>query len=92
MVSDEDVATIARDHLTDWESLRPYLGLSHTQEVDICRTYYEYGRQKNKCLQEWKKKKANEATYSALITAAEKADNQLLAHGVRDHVSGRGIR
>ena len=83
VVSDKDVATIARDHLTDWESLRPYLGLSHTQSEDIHKTYRHYGEQKHACLEVWKKVKGNEATYGAFIAAAEEARNQRLADGVR---------
>ena len=83
VVSDEDVATIARDYLTDWESLRPYLGLSHPQEAEIHKTHRDYGKQKQECLQEWKELKGNEATYGAFITAAEEARNQRLADGVR---------
>ena len=37
VVSDEDVATIARKHLTDWESLKSYL--SRQQQVEICKSY-----------------------------------------------------
>ena len=83
VVSDKDVATIAREHLTDWESLRPYLGLSHPQEAEIHQTHRDYGKQKQECLQEWKELKGNEATYGAFITAAEEARNQRLADGVR---------
>ena len=82
MVSDEDVATIARDHLTDWESLRPYLGLSRSQQVEI-RNSGDYGKQKRECLEVWKETKGNDATYSALITAAEKAKDQQLADRVK---------
>ena len=72
MVSDEGVETIARDHLTDWESLRPYLGLSRQQEVEIRETHSNYRKQKRECLEIWKETKGNEATYSTFITAAEK--------------------
>ena len=84
MVSDEDVATIARKHLTDWESLRPYLGLSRQQQVDIRKSYHgDHGQQKRECLEVWKETKGNEATYGALITAAEKAEDKQLADAVR---------
>ena len=83
MVSDKDVATIARDHLTDWESLRPYLGLNRPQEAEINKTHHDYKKQKQECLQEWKELKGTEATYGAFITAAEEAKNQQLADGVR---------
>ena len=88
MVSDEDVAVIARDHLTYWEPLRPYLGLRHKQEVYISNTYPgDYGKQKRECLEVWKKIKGDQATYGALITAAEKARDQPLADAVRDLLS-----
>ena len=83
VVSDKDVATIARDHLTDWESLRPYLGLSYTQEVEINKTHRDYKKQKQECLQEWKELKGKEATYGAFIIAAEEAKRQQLADAVR---------
>ena len=84
MVSDEDVATIARKHLTDWESLRPYLGLNRQQQVEIRKSYPgDYGQQKRECLEVWQETKGNEATYGALITAAEKAEDKKLADSVR---------
>ena len=84
MVSDKDVAMIARDHLTDWESLSPHLGLSRPQKEEICKSYpRDYGNQKHACLEVWKKMKGKEATYGAFITAAEEAKNQRLADGVR---------
>ena len=83
VISDEDVATIARKHLTDWESLRPYLGLSRVQKEDIRKTYSDYAKQKCECLEVWQETKGNEATYGALITAAEKAEDKKLADSVR---------
>ena len=84
VVSDKDIATIARDLLTDWESLQPYLGLSRAQKVDIRKSYPgEYGKQKHECLEVWKETKGNEATYGAFITAAAEAKDQQLADGVR---------
>ena len=83
MIGVEDVATIARDHLTDWESLRPYLGLTRQQEAEIRNTYHHYGKQKQECLEVWKETKGNDATFGALITAAEKAKDQQLADTVK---------
>ena len=83
MISDEDVATIARDHLTNWELLKPYLGLSRQQEAEIRNTYHNYGMQKQECLEVWREMRGNKATYNALITAAEKAKNQQLADKVK---------
>ena len=84
VISDEDVATIARKQLTDWESLRPYLGLDRQQQVVIRNSYPgDYGQQKRECLEVWKEIKGNGATYGALITAAENANNQLFADRVK---------
>ena len=83
-VSDRDLATIARDHIHNWESLRPYLGLNHAQKEEIRRSCPgDYGRQKQECLEVWKETKGNEATYQALITAAEEAKEQTLADDIR---------
>ena len=82
MVSEEDVATIARDHMIKWEPLRPYLGLNRQQEEVICHAG-NYWKQKLDCLEEWKVLKGDRATYGALITAAEKARDQQLADRVK---------
>ena len=95
VVRNEDILKIATDHLTDWESLRPYLGLNRLQKKDIRMTYPgDYTMQKYSCLQEWKDMHGKEATYGALITAAESATHQHLVDGVRamlteDHFSRR---
>ena len=89
MISDKDVATIARDHLINWESLRPYLGLSRPHEETIRQSHARnYGKQKQLCLDEWKEMKGNKATYGALITAAEYAGDQRLADAVRAMLPG----
>ena len=82
-VSDRDLKTIARE-LNDWKSLRPFLGLSRSNEKEIsksCRRDYE--EQKYECLKVWKDTKGKEATYDALITAAQDAKFQSLADSVR---------
>ena len=85
MISDRDLAVIARDHLTDWGSLAPFLGLTRPQEQQIARSYPgDYARQGQKCLQVWKEMKGAEATYQALISAAVEARDQLLADAVED--------
>ena len=79
-VSDRNLAIVARDHLTDWESLRPLLGQSRFKERKIstsCRG--DYGKQKQECLEVWKGK---EATYHAPIKAADDANDQSLADSV----------
>ncbi|CAI8058445.1 hypothetical protein GBAR_LOCUS31785 [Geodia barretti] len=40
--------------------------------------------QKRECLEVWKEKRGREATYRALISAAEEAGDQLLADNIRD--------
>ena len=66
--------------LTKWEPLRPFLKLTRPQEETIRRNYHTYERQKMKLLEKWKMSKGNEATYGALITAAEMvADDRLAA-------------
>ena len=84
-VSDRDLAIIARDHVNDWKSLRPFLGLSRSKEREIVESYpTDYGKQKQECLEVWKEMKGKEATYSALIRAAEDAKAKTLADSVRD--------
>ena len=88
VVSNENMATIARDHLTNWEPLRPYLGLNRQQEEEIRRTFhYNYGKQKQECLERWKESEGDKATYGALIEAAETAKNQQLADKVKAMLS-----
>ena len=83
-VSDRDLAIIARDHVNDWKSLRPFLELSRPKEKEIVQSYStDYGKQKQECLEVWKEMKGKEATYSVLIRAAEDAKSQSLADGVK---------
>ena len=85
MISDRDLAVIARDHLTDWENLAVFLGLTRARQQQIARSYPgDYGRQGRECLQVWKEMKGAEATYQAFIAAAVEARDQLLADAVRD--------
>ena len=81
MISDEDLEVIAREHVVNWEKL--YLGLSLAQKEEIRRSE-EYGDQKQECLEVWKEVKGKEATYRALVTAAEEARDQRLADNVKD--------
>ena len=78
------MAVIARDHLTDWKSLRPFLGLSRSKEREIVQSYpTDYGKQKLECLEVWKEMRGKEATYFELIRAAEDAKFQSLADSVK---------
>ena len=84
-ISDRDLAVIARDHLSDWENLQPFLGLSRVQKKSIANSYpRDYEKQKRECLEVWKEERGREATYRALISAAEEARDQLLADNIRD--------
>ena len=70
--------------MSEWESLRPFLGQSRFKERKISTSCHgDYGKQKHKCLEVWKKIKGKEATYHALIRAAEDAKDQSLADSVR---------
>ena len=87
IIGDTDLAKIARDYMTDWDSLTPYLGLNRPQREEIRRSYPgDYGKQKRECLEVWKEVKGNEATYRALIKAAEEAKAQNLADNVRSRL------
>ena len=83
----QDLVVIARDHLTSWEPLSPWLGLSQAQEEEIRRWREDYRTQKLECLKRWSEMNGGRATYGALISAAEKAENQQLADCVRRMVS-----
>ena len=86
VVTDSDVSLMARNYLANWEA---GLGLGHEQETAICNTFHSnYEQQKREGLHKWKRNKGDGATYHALITAAESAKDQLLAHGVKALVDG----
>ena len=83
-ISDRDMAVIARDHLVDWENLHSFLGLSRVQKREIANSYpTDYRKQKQKCLEIWREVNGAEATYAALISAAEEAKDKDLADSVR---------
>ena len=83
-IESRELAIIARDHLTNWETLRPYLGLKRQQNKSISESHpKDYEKQKLECLEVWQEEKGNKATYGALIKAAEDARLQDLADGVR---------
>ena len=84
IVSDEQLAVIARKFLTKWEELSPSLGLTQQQEESIRRTHSDYEDQKRQSLRMWKRNKGNEATFGVFITAAEGISNMELADSVRD--------
>ncbi|CAI8054043.1 hypothetical protein GBAR_LOCUS29538 [Geodia barretti] len=85
VISDRDLAVIARHYLKDWEKLRPFLRLSRAQKKEIARSYSrDYELQKQECLEVWKEEMGREATYQALISAAEEAGDQQLPDNIRD--------
>ena len=84
-VTDVHIAVIAREYMTNWEKLWPHLDLSRPQKEEISKSYIrEYGEQKCECLNKWKEKKGNKATYRAFIDAAEQAKDKKLADDVRE--------
>ena len=82
-VTDQDIATIARDYLVRWEELAPHLELTVQQDQSIRKTFQEYEDQKREVLRTWKRNKGNGATYHSFITAAETISNMQLADNVR---------
>lgn len=83
VVCDEDLAEIADKYLEKWEDIFPYLKLLKVKEEVIRRTG-GYEDQKKACLKEWKKQNGCKATFGALIEAASKAGNKLLADNLKD--------
>ena len=88
-ITDQDIATIARDYLRSWEELTPHLELTVPQENEIRRTFREYADQKREALRMWKRNKGNGATYDSFITAAETISNMQLADNVRALLKAR---
>ena len=84
VISRKTLAVIARDHLNDWKKLGPFLDLSRQQETAIAHSSPDYGLQKRECLEVWKEVKGDGATYEALISAAEEAEDQQLADNIRN--------
>ena len=84
VISRKSLTVIARDHLNNWKTLGPFLDLTRQQETAIAYSSPDFGLQKRECLEVWKEKRGKEATYRALISAAEVAGDQLLADNIRD--------
>ena len=84
VISRRYLAAIAKNHITHWEPLGPFLDLTRQQEVEIAQKYRDnYGLQKRECLEVWKEMKGDGTTYRALISAAEEAEDQQLADSIR---------
>ena len=79
IVSERDLAVIARTLMTKWEHLRPFLDLTRLQEEIIRRSNRDYEQQKREALKKWKELKGNQATYDELINAAADAQDMRLA-------------
>ena len=87
-VSDSDVEELAR-YVTQWEKLRSHLGLDRVKEEEITQTFKDYGKRKTECIEAWREKEGNKATYRAFIAAAEKAQLQGLADRVKEMLPTR---
>ena len=83
VVSDKDIVKIASDYITDWEKLRPFLGLTHAHEEQIRKSYTTYEMQTCEFLKKWKAMKGSKATYDALIYAAIEIGNMQLAEKLK---------
>ena len=85
VISERELAVIAKDHIANWRSLAPFLGLTVAKEEEIVRSNPgDYGMQKRVCLLTWRQMMGVGATYRAFISAAEEAGNQQLADTVRE--------
>ena len=84
MISVKDVMTIARQYIGDWEALAVHLGFTEP-EINKIRDSFpaDVEKQARRCLQKWIRAKGSAASYQALIIAAEKANDRLLADNVR---------
>ena len=93
VVNHDQLATLAKDHLMDWEEIAPKLGINPQQIFSIKKTYMnEYDAQKRDALNTWKRNKGNEATFGAFITAAESVGNTVLVDSVKawlDQLQGK---
>ena len=83
VVSVKDVITIARQYISDWEALAVHLDFT-LPEINQIRDSFppDVEKQARRCLQKWIRAKGSAATYQALIIAAEKANNRLLADNI----------
>ena len=81
---EDHLEVIARECSFDWMALRPHLGLSSAQEQDINRSESQYGEQRRVCLYKWKEVKGTSATYRALVEAANRISNRMLADKVKE--------
>ena len=91
VVSYEEVAVIAQNHLEKWEDLSPFLNLTSVDEQAIQNTNSDYKEQKRALLREWKRQNGCRATYRILIAAAKEAKNKNLADNLEKMLRRRRI-
>ena len=84
VVSDEEVAVIAQNHLEKWEDLSPFLKLTSVDEQAIRSTSSDYTEQKRALFRKWKRQNGRGATYRVLIEAAKEAKNKNLADNLEE--------
>ena len=92
VVNHDQLATLAKDHLMDWEEIAPKLGINPQEIFAIKKTHSEYKDQKRDALNTWKRNKGNGATFGAFITAAESVGNTVLVDSVKkwlDQLKGK---
>ena len=80
-VSDSDVEELAT-FVIKWEDLRTYLGLDRAKVQEIRNLQTDYKGEKRECIEAWREKEGNKATYRAFVAAAEAAKLQSLADKV----------
>ena len=79
-VTDDDVDKLA-GFMTTWEKMLGPLGLDRAKEKEI-EAVKGYAKQKKECVEEWREKAGDKATYRAFITAARKVELNRLADSV----------
>ena len=79
-VTDEDVHNLA-SLMVNWEVLRIPLGLNRAKQKEI-EDVRGYDKQKRECLEEWREKAGEKATYRVFIGAARSVQHNALADKV----------
>ena len=80
-VTDRDVDKLAT-FIVKWEKLRGYLGLDYAKQKEI-ENAGDYGKQKMECVEEWRQKAGEKATYREFIKEAREAQLNDLADKVK---------
>ena len=79
-VTNQDAAKLA-SFMVNWDQMRPYLGLNYAQQIEI-ENAGNFAKQKMVCVEKWRQKAGDKATYRAFIEAAREAELIALAHEV----------